>query len=82
MVVFPTEQQPPRADKPHICADRQTIIFCTPIGNRIGWAEEGHAFGVAQAILAYMRRLDASAAKAVHESMRQGLVTELRRESG
>lgn len=56
MIVFRTDQVPPRIDKPHICADQRTIIFHTPLGNRIGWAEEGHAFAVAEAVLAHQRR--------------------------
>lgn len=56
MLVFPTDDKPPRADKPHIRADARTIIFTTPRGNREGFAEEGHAFGVAANILVYMRR--------------------------
>lgn len=56
MLVFSTDEQPPRADKPHIKADGRTIIFATPLGNRVGFAEEGHAFPVAEAVLAYMER--------------------------
>lgn len=64
MVVFPTDETPPRADKPHIQANGRTIIFTTPAGNRIGFAEEGHAFGVAANVLAYMRRLPERAREA------------------
>lgn len=50
-------EHPPRGDKPHICADGQTIFWHDALsGFRIGFAEEGHAFPVAEAVLANMRR--------------------------
>lgn len=60
MVVFPTDATPPRADKPHICADGRSVIFVSPFGNRIGFAEdESHTFGVAANVRDYMRRMAA-----------------------
>lgn len=56
MLIFPTEQIPPRPDKPHICADMQSIVFSTFRGNRIGFAEEDCVFQVAISVLEYMQR--------------------------